>query len=64
MDVLFEPQSQLIGDRLASFSKPLHLLNADLCEFHQAIYFFFTIVLKLQAEVFGPCLQAVQRFIG
>jgi hypothetical protein len=59
LQVLFEPQPDLIGRGLARFDQLLHFLNAGLCKLHQTFYFCFRIVLELQADAFTPGLEGI-----
>jgi hypothetical protein len=63
LDVVLQPLPDLVGDFLIGIHEPGHFLNSRLGQVHQALHLLFGIVLELQAEVFTPQLQSVERFI-
>ncbi len=64
MDVLFETQPCLVGHGLSGICQARHLLDADLGKLHQPVHFLLRVIACLQAEVFRPHFQRIQRFVG
>ena len=61
--MILQALAKLVGDRLIGIHEPGHFLHSCLGQVHQALHLLFGIILELQAKVFTPQLQSVERFI-